>query len=806
MNIIQYILLLASASLLVGCTVGNATETAVDAVYVTATPDSAAVAQVVPATPTPLPALAPEVQVQIAQSLLDKGYFEDAVAGFRVVAEADGFAPDLRAAAALQMAQAALREGLFQDAEDAATLLINTFPNDGRAGQVLFLRGDARLGLSRWQDAIADFEQYMAARPGLLDSYAHERIGDAYLALGETDRALASYDQAFATERTTLSYVIFREKVAQILKQIGRTQDAIAQYDAILAVARNAPYRASIELLAARAFQEAGDIQNANARLQRVYTTYADTASAYDAVQALIANGVAIDGFSRGRIAYNAGRYDEAVTAFNDFSSSTTLDGIPAELYLLLGRAYREIGNPGAALVAFQTIIDSYATDPLFGDALLERGRTAFLGDDIPMAIDTYLAIASDYAYLPAAAEALWRAGYLYATNDDPAQARATFTRLADAYPDSEWATNGLFIAASSAVNEGLDSVAENLYSRLAVLSAGVDQAAAYLGVGRLAAARGDQAAAQEAFRLATIAAPDSYAAARAADLLQGRAPFEPAPALQFAFDEAQALAEAEAWLRERLAITEPGALWPLSGALASDQRLVRGNELWTAAAYSEARAEFDLVLDELREQGDALSSYQMAVFLRGLGAYQSSIVAAADVLNALGAATLDAPSLIARMRYPVYYLDLVQEVADQYDFDPLTLFALIRAESLFNTNATAAAGEKGLTQVIPSTAEYIAGELGWPDYQHSNLFRPYAGIAFGAFYLGEQLALFDGNTIAALAAYNAGPGRALDWQKLSGGDPDQFMTSMTIASTRTYVERIYSFHSIYRSLYGADG
>jgi soluble lytic murein transglycosylase len=156
-------------------------------------------------------------------------------------------------------------------------------------------------------------------------------------------------------------------------------------------------------------------------------------------------------------------------------------------------------------------------------------------------------------------------------------------------------------------------------------------------------------------------------------------------------------------------------------------------------------------------------------------------------------------------MRYPIYYRDVVLEVASDYGFDPLIMFSLIRHESLFNTNATAAAGEKGLTQVIPSTGQYIANQLQWPDYQHSDLFRPHAGIAFGAFYLSEQLQRFNGNVPAALAGYNAGPGRAADWLALSGGDPDLFMTTITISSTRTYVQRIYGYHNIYRQLYGTS-
>ena len=100
----------------------------------------------------------------------------------------------------------------------------------------------------------------------------------------------------------------------------------------------------------------------------------------------------------------------------------------PAEDF---GRAYREIGNSSAANVAFQIIIDSYKTDPLFGQALLEQGRTKFLANDITGAIQTYFNIADTYDYLPEAAEALWRVGYLYGTNDNPGESRKVFERLA---------------------------------------------------------------------------------------------------------------------------------------------------------------------------------------------------------------------------------------------------------------------------------------------------------------------------------------------------------------------------------------
>src|SRR5690606_10503312 len=118
--------------------------------------------------------------------------------------------------AALGLAQAALREGLFEDAVDALTTFITNFPEDERIGKAHFLRGDAYMGLSRWAEAIADFEFYLARHPGLIDSYAYERIGDAQLGLGNTDDALASYSRAADSTRTPSSHAALRERIAQI--------------------------------------------------------------------------------------------------------------------------------------------------------------------------------------------------------------------------------------------------------------------------------------------------------------------------------------------------------------------------------------------------------------------------------------------------------------------------------------------------------------------------------------------------------------------------------------------------------------
>lgn len=798
-------LLLALLLFLSACNLMNPQQ---ETIVITATPDVTATFTPEPLPtdtppPPPTPTIDPALVLQAADNYLLNGYYENAVSTYQTVLNQNA-PPDFAAPAAFRLGQAALREGLFAEAVDSLTTFINTYPQDSRLAQAYFLRGDARMGLSLWNEAIADFQQYLTMRPGLIDSYVHERIADAQLALGQTEQALASYTQAVSGNRTLVPLLALRERVAQVYRNIGQPGPALEQYNAILVVAQNAPYRASIELAAAQTLLDAGDTENGLERMQAVFEDYSGTPAAYEAMQVLLASGIELNGYSVGRVSFLYGDYERTIEALNTYSTQYELPVIPADLHLLLGRSYRELGNSAAAVTAFQTIIDQYPRDPLFGEALLEQGRTKFLLGDIPGAIEQYLFIADTYGYLTdTAAEALWRAGYLYGTNGNPTESQQVFERLANEFPDTEQARSGLFLAASAAYSQNELARAEQFYSRLAATTTGDAQAEAYLWVGRLALQRGDTARAEETLRLAVQAAPDGYYSARAQDLVANRAPFTPPARYKFQFDELAELNAAEDWLRQTFGITQEGALWPLSAALQADPRLIRGSELWAVGAYDEASDEF---YDLINVQKDnALESYQLAIHLRSLGAYSPSVTAAANIIILSKQGTLDVPSYIARLRYPVYYLDVVLKVTQEREIDPLLMFSLMRVESLFDTYATAAAGEKGLTQVVPATAEYIANQLQWPNYKHSDLFRPYAGITFGAYYLDEQLERFDNNVPAAIAGYNAGPGRAIDWLSLSGGDPDLFMTTITIDSTRTYVQRMYGFYNIYRALYGEE-
>jgi soluble lytic murein transglycosylase len=155
------------------------------------------------------------------------------------------------------------------------------------------------------------------------------------------------------------------------------------------------------------------------------------------------------------------------------------------------------------------------------------------------------------------------------------------------------------------------------------------------------------------------------------------------------------------------------------------------------------------------------------------------------------------------RLRFGTHYADLIMPAAQDYDFNPLFLFSVVRQESLFESFVRSSAAARGLMQIIPSTGETIARNLGWPEnYTDDDLYRPTISIRFGVDYLHDQRNRFKGDLYAALAAYNGGPGNAMAWKALSGDDPDLFLEVIRFSETRSYIQRIYEIFSIYRRLY----
>lgn len=90
---------------------------------------------------------------------------------------------------------------------------------------------------------------------------------------------------------------------------------------------------------------------------------------------------------------------------------------------------------------------------------------------------------------------------------------------------------------------------------------------------------------------------------------------------------------------------------------------------------------------------------------------------------------------------------------------DPWLVYAVIEVESEFDIHARGGSGERGLMQILPSTARGIQRLVapGEPPVTPEDLERPEVNIRFGTAYLAEQFQRYDADEGLALTAYNAG-------------------------------------------------
>jgi soluble lytic murein transglycosylase len=92
---------------------------------------------------------------------------------------------------------------------------------------------------------------------------------------------------------------------------------------------------------------------------------------------------------------------------------------------------------------------------------------------------------------------------------------------------------------------------------------------------------------------------------------------------------------------------------------------------------------------------------------------------------------------------------------------------------------------------------------LGWPpDYTSDDLYRPVVSVRLGVQYLANQRDYFEGDLVAALAAYNAGPGNAAAWKEIAPDDPDLYLEIIRFSQPRDYIRVIYWAFTRYRDLY----
>jgi soluble lytic murein transglycosylase len=141
---------------------------------------------------------------------------------------------------------------------------------------------------------------------------------------------------------------------------------------------------------------------------------------------------------------------------------------------------------------------------------------------------------------------------------------------------------------------------------------------------------------------------------------------------------------------------------------------------------------------------------------------------------------------------------------------EPALIYALARQESGFHAMAKSPAGALGVMQLMPETASLMKKQmqkntgLSTSNYHASDAV---SNVTLGQGYVEHLLgnALVENNLLFMLTAYNAGPGRLMEWKKSIDykNDPLLFLESIPFPETRNYVMQVMTNYWIYSELAG---
>jgi soluble lytic murein transglycosylase len=175
------------------------------------------------------------------------------------------------------------------------------------------------------------------------------------------------------------------------------------------------------------------------------------------------------------------------------------------------------------------------------------------------------------------------------------------------------------------------------------------------------------------------------------------------------------------------------------------------------------------------------------------LGVLGTALVAAVIALKP----TVD--DAIKELTLPLRHEDVIRQQARDKNLDPALVAAIIYRESKFR-DVTSQAGAKGLMQILPSTAQFIAHRSGGTEFELRDLASPQINIAYGTWYLRYLLDRYDGNEVAAVAAYNAGHERVDDW-----GGKRLTLDDIRFAETEDYARDVMDKRGEYADKYRSE-
>jgi len=151
----------------------------------------------------------------------------------------------------------------------------------------------------------------------------------------------------------------------------------------------------------------------------------------------------------------------------------------------------------------------------------------------------------------------------------------------------------------------------------------------------------------------------------------------------------------------------------------------------------------------------------------------------------------------VRRNLAPVRYQSEIIKYSEKFALEKELLTALIYVESRFDKYSKSPKGAVGLMQLMPSTANWIADQLGYNNFKLADLDDPELNIKFGSWYFSYLYQKFDKDLIITIAAYNAGENNVRKW--INNGWEGNMKQELPFLETDNFVRRVISTRKYYK-------
>lgn len=714
-------------------------------------------------TPTPSPEPTPVVSPSPAATVID---FEEAERRY-YEGDFEG-ALDIYSAAVQRGTEDQRQEGLWRiaviqsdrgESDDAAsnlTVLRESSELDpDRDRQSLLLLGSVEFAQGNMEKARVAFEDYLQTG-GVASPYALLYLAQIESAEENADAAIADIEMALETDLPAGTESEALSALAQEYEDSDDMESAAATYQRIAAEAATGSDGAEALWRLGQVEAGVGDTESAQTAYRRLIKGYPSFSRALDALNTEeAADDPGVTTFDRAYVFFLQRINDEATTAFQFILDSPATGVVEAaQAHYYLGILSERASLYDDAITHYEAAINGLnpgVDDDLRGQAMWDRATVFELLGRTEEAITAYAAV-GDVPSSDRAGEATFRAGFLAYTLGWPGEATTYWQRFSEVAPNAEERARAHYWLAKALEDSALPGAADE-------------------------------------YAAAAVADPEDYYGMRAKAIIDGDSGFAALPEDPTPAD----WKEVEDWIEQFAGPEDTLA----RGEFFASDAWQRGIELLEAGLRDRAEDEFSAAVQGATANPWRL--YRIARTLDEMGLPWISTLAA----QRLSYVYTNPPPALYRLVYPLAYINLVRQNAEENGFDPLLQLAMIRQESLYQPDAVSIADAMGLTQIIPDTADFLTLQLGIEDFTYTDLFRPSVSIELGAYYLGNLIDDADGDFWVAVAGYNGGPGNASTWAEGAGGNPDIFLENITFSESRAYLEIVMENYALYHYAYG---